>query len=147
MAARGGGPVIMEHLFLEVAAAPLRLIAAKNEKSRSELGRFLVKQVRGGAGGKELGRPPHPPPPGACPMALREDARDRGAASCHSGPLPKAGQGRGVRARLRSLEGAFCFSVGESSLLSTDLFPWSILAMCAKRNLQRKTWFWGVFCN
>lgn len=58
MAARGGGPVIMEHLFLEVAAAPLRLIAAKNEKSRSELGRFLVKQVRGGAGGKELGRPP-----------------------------------------------------------------------------------------
>nr|XP_020753857.1 midasin-like [Odocoileus virginianus texanus] len=45
VAARGGGPVIMEHLLLEVAAAPLRLIAAKNEKSRSELGRFLVKQV------------------------------------------------------------------------------------------------------
>uniref|UniRef100_A0A8D1BB25 Midasin n=1 Tax=Sus scrofa TaxID=9823 RepID=A0A8D1BB25_PIG len=35
----------MEHLLLEVAAAPLRLIAAKSEKSRSELGRFLVKQV------------------------------------------------------------------------------------------------------
>ncbi|XP_059556931.1 midasin isoform X4 [Myotis daubentonii] len=35
----------MEHLSLEVAAAPLRLIAAKNEKSRSELGRFLAKQV------------------------------------------------------------------------------------------------------
>nr|XP_035921041.1 midasin isoform X1 [Halichoerus grypus] len=35
----------MEHLFLEVAAAPLRLLAAKNEKSRSELGRFLAKQV------------------------------------------------------------------------------------------------------
>ncbi|XP_036269995.1 midasin isoform X3 [Pipistrellus kuhlii] len=35
----------MEHLLLEVAAAPLRLIAAKNEKSRSELGRFLAKQV------------------------------------------------------------------------------------------------------
>uniref|UniRef100_A0A452FG21 Midasin n=1 Tax=Capra hircus TaxID=9925 RepID=A0A452FG21_CAPHI len=35
----------MEHLLLEVAAVPLRLIAAKNEKSRSELGRFLVKQV------------------------------------------------------------------------------------------------------
>ncbi|XP_032340488.1 LOW QUALITY PROTEIN: midasin [Camelus ferus] len=35
----------MEHLLLEVVAAPLRLIAAKNEKSRSELGRFLVKQV------------------------------------------------------------------------------------------------------
>uniref|UniRef100_A0A8C4LBG4 Midasin n=1 Tax=Equus asinus asinus TaxID=83772 RepID=A0A8C4LBG4_EQUAS len=35
----------MEHLLLEVAAAPLRLIAAKNEKSRSELGRFLSKQV------------------------------------------------------------------------------------------------------
>uniref|UniRef100_K9J478 Midasin n=1 Tax=Desmodus rotundus TaxID=9430 RepID=K9J478_DESRO len=35
----------MEHLLLEVAAAPLRLIAAKNEKSRSELGRFLDKQV------------------------------------------------------------------------------------------------------
>lgn len=57
VAARGGGPVIMEHLLLEVAAAPLRLIAAKNEKSRSELGRFLVKQVREGTGGKELGRP------------------------------------------------------------------------------------------
>ena len=57
MAARGGGPVIMEHLLLGVAAAPLRLIAAKNEKSRSELGRFLVKQVREGTGGKELGRP------------------------------------------------------------------------------------------
>ncbi|XP_032952982.1 midasin isoform X1 [Rhinolophus ferrumequinum] len=35
----------MEHLLLEVAAAPLRLIAAKSEKSRSELGRFLTKQV------------------------------------------------------------------------------------------------------
>ncbi|XP_053447165.1 midasin isoform X2 [Nycticebus coucang] len=35
----------MEHLLLEVVAAPLRLIAAKNEKSRSELGRFLAKQV------------------------------------------------------------------------------------------------------
>nr|XP_036870003.1 midasin [Manis javanica] len=34
----------MEHLFLEVVA-PLRLIAAKNEKSRSELGRLLAKQV------------------------------------------------------------------------------------------------------
>ncbi|XP_012665398.1 midasin [Otolemur garnettii] len=34
----------MEHLLLEVVAAPLRLIAAKNEKSRSELGRFLAKQ-------------------------------------------------------------------------------------------------------
>ncbi|XP_066110370.1 midasin isoform X3 [Saccopteryx bilineata] len=35
----------MEHFLLEVAATPLRLIAAKNEKSRSELGRFLAKQV------------------------------------------------------------------------------------------------------
>ncbi|XP_058163130.1 midasin isoform X2 [Dasypus novemcinctus] len=35
----------MEHLSMEVAAAPLRLIAAKNEKSRNELGRFLAKQV------------------------------------------------------------------------------------------------------
>uniref|UniRef100_M3YCJ9 ATPase dynein-related AAA domain-containing protein n=1 Tax=Mustela putorius furo TaxID=9669 RepID=M3YCJ9_MUSPF len=35
----------MEHLFLDVAAAPLRLLAAKNEKTRSELGRFLAKQV------------------------------------------------------------------------------------------------------
>ncbi|XP_048209797.1 midasin isoform X2 [Perognathus longimembris pacificus] len=35
----------MEHLLLDVAAAPLRLIAAKNEKSRSELGRFLTKPV------------------------------------------------------------------------------------------------------
>ncbi|XP_006870675.1 PREDICTED: midasin [Chrysochloris asiatica] len=35
----------MEHLLLEVVSAPLRLIAAKNEKSRSELSRFLAKQV------------------------------------------------------------------------------------------------------
>ncbi|XP_013366226.1 PREDICTED: midasin isoform X3 [Chinchilla lanigera] len=35
----------MEHLSLEVASAPLRLIAARNEKSRGELGRFLAKQV------------------------------------------------------------------------------------------------------
>ncbi|XP_077018521.1 midasin isoform X2 [Tamandua tetradactyla] len=35
----------MEHLLLEVAASSLRLIAAKNEKSRSELGRFLAKPV------------------------------------------------------------------------------------------------------
>ncbi|XP_060061378.1 midasin [Erinaceus europaeus] len=35
----------MEHLLLDVAAVPLRLIAGKNEKSRSELGRFLAKQV------------------------------------------------------------------------------------------------------
>ncbi|XP_075410883.1 midasin isoform X2 [Tenrec ecaudatus] len=34
----------MEHLTLE-ASAPLRLIAAKNDKSRSELSRFLAKQV------------------------------------------------------------------------------------------------------
>lgn len=99
MAARDGGPVIMEHLLLDVAAAPLRLIAAKNEKSRSELGRFLVKQVREGEGGKELGRPHQPP--GACPMALREDAGDWRAVSCHSGPLPKAGQ---WRRRPRSFE-------------------------------------------
>ncbi|KAI5256381.1 Midasin [Manis pentadactyla] len=44
VAARNGEPAIMEHLFLEVVA-PLRLIAAKNEKSRSELGRLLAKQV------------------------------------------------------------------------------------------------------
>lgn len=50
----------MEHFLLEVAAAPLRLIAAKNEKSRSELGRFLAKQVRREVRGKapdRLGRP------------------------------------------------------------------------------------------
>ncbi|XP_007949614.1 midasin [Orycteropus afer afer] len=35
----------MEHFLLEVAATPLRLIAAKNEKSRSELSRFLAKEV------------------------------------------------------------------------------------------------------
>uniref|UniRef100_A0A8I3X1N2 Midasin n=1 Tax=Callithrix jacchus TaxID=9483 RepID=A0A8I3X1N2_CALJA len=35
----------MEHFLMEVAAEPLRLIAAKNEKSRNELGRFLAKQV------------------------------------------------------------------------------------------------------
>uniref|UniRef100_H0VTT4 Midasin n=1 Tax=Cavia porcellus TaxID=10141 RepID=H0VTT4_CAVPO len=35
----------MEHLSMEVAAARLRLIASKNEKSRGELGRFLAKQV------------------------------------------------------------------------------------------------------
>lgn len=60
----------MEHLLLEVAAAPLRLIAAKSEKSRSELGRFLVKQVREG---REPGGPCRPP--GACPLSLREDAQ------------------------------------------------------------------------
>lgn len=92
VAARGGGPVIMEHFLLDVAAAPLRLIAAKNEKSRSELGRFLVKQVREGEGRERVG--PSPPPPGARPVALREDAGDRRAVSCHSGPFPKAGQWR-----------------------------------------------------
>ena len=56
---------------------------------------------------------------------------------------PRLVSGGGVRAHLRSLVGAFCFSVEESSLLSTDLFPWSTLAVCAKRDLQRKTWFWG----
>lgn len=50
----------MEHLFLEVAATPLRLLAAKNEKSRSELGRFLAKQVKEGGRGKSPGR--HLPP-------------------------------------------------------------------------------------
>ncbi|XP_044531325.1 midasin [Gracilinanus agilis] len=35
----------MEHLQLDLAAAPLRILAARNEKSRSELGRFLTKQV------------------------------------------------------------------------------------------------------
>ncbi|KAG8524470.1 Midasin, partial [Galemys pyrenaicus] len=45
VASQGGGPLVMEHLLLEVAAAPLQLIAAKNEKSRGELGRFLTKQV------------------------------------------------------------------------------------------------------
>ncbi|XP_069866566.1 midasin isoform X1 [Dipodomys merriami] len=42
---RDGDPGAMEHFLLDVAAAPLRLIAAKNEKSRSELGRFLTKPV------------------------------------------------------------------------------------------------------
>lgn len=59
------GPADMEHLFLEVAAAPLRLLAAKNEKSRSELGRFLAKQVKAGGGGgggwKSPGRDPVAP--------------------------------------------------------------------------------------
>ena len=50
----------MEHLFLEVAATPLRLLAAKNEKSRSELGKFLAKQVKEGGRGKSPGR--HLPP-------------------------------------------------------------------------------------
>ncbi|XP_036622954.1 midasin [Trichosurus vulpecula] len=35
----------MEHLQLDLAAAPLRILAARNEKSRSELGRFLTKQT------------------------------------------------------------------------------------------------------
>lgn len=60
----------MEHLLLEVAAAPLRLIAAKNEKSRSELGRFLSKQVR--QGGRE--RAPGPPPHARCGSVRRRAA-------------------------------------------------------------------------
>ena len=51
----------MEHLFLDVAAAPLRLLAAKNEKTRSELGRFLAKQVKEGGRRKSRGRPRCPP--------------------------------------------------------------------------------------
>lgn len=84
----------MEHLSLEVAAAPLRLIAAKNEKSRSELGRFLAKQVRTRARG-------------GCPAALRGGPAalprralppgERGAAPRHPGPFPRAGPWRGVR--------------------------------------------------
>nr|XP_045010044.1 midasin isoform X2 [Jaculus jaculus] len=35
----------MEHLLVELAAGPLRLIASRNERSRSELGRFLTQQV------------------------------------------------------------------------------------------------------
>lgn len=58
----------MEHLLLDVAAAPLRLIAAKNEKSRSELGRFLTKQVRTRARGKMPGRQG---PVSSCPAHLR----------------------------------------------------------------------------
>lgn len=57
VASRDRGPAVMEHLSLEVAATPLRLIAAKNEKSRSELGRFLAKQVRTRERGKTPGRP------------------------------------------------------------------------------------------
>lgn len=62
----------MEHLFLEVAAAPLRLLAAKNEKSRSELGRFLAKQVKEGGRGKLPGRPR--PPPSRVPCSPERDA-------------------------------------------------------------------------
>lgn len=77
----------MEHLSLEVAAAPLRLIAAKNEKSRGELGRFLAKQVRTRARG-------------GCPAALPRRALppgERGAAPGHPGRFPRAGPWRGVR--------------------------------------------------
>uniref|UniRef100_A0A8C6R246 Midasin n=1 Tax=Nannospalax galili TaxID=1026970 RepID=A0A8C6R246_NANGA len=35
----------MEHLSVELAAGPLRLIVARNEKSRGELARFLTHQV------------------------------------------------------------------------------------------------------
>lgn len=87
----------MEHLLLEVAAAPLRLIAAKNEKSRSELGRFLVKRAREGTGGKEIGPSPH-----RLARTYGPARRRRGpeSVSCHSGPLPKAGQWRGASARI-----------------------------------------------
>ena len=101
MAARGGGPVIMEHLLLEVAAAPLRLIAAKNEKSRSELGRFLVKQVREGAGGKELGRPHHRLARAPWPCAKTQGTGERRLVTLARSP--RLVSGGGVRAHLRSL--------------------------------------------
>lgn len=90
------GPAVMEHLFLDVAAAPLRLLAAKNEKTRSELGRFLAKQVKEGGRGKSPGR--SRPPPSQVPCGPELDALLEGkrvAAFCHPDPLPRAGgQGR-----------------------------------------------------
>lgn len=67
---RDRGPAVMEHLSLEVAAAPLHLIAAKNEKSRNELGRFLAKQVRT----RERGKTPRRPRP-PCSRVPRGPAR------------------------------------------------------------------------
>jgi hypothetical protein len=61
----GPGSLSMEHLLLEVAAAPLKLIAAKNEKSRSELDRFLTQPV--GQGPPPPAPSPPPPPPPCAP--------------------------------------------------------------------------------
>lgn len=102
-------------------------------------------QVLGQAGKRrserESARPP-PPPPGACPMALRGDAGDRKAASCHSGPLPRAGP---WRRRPRAFEepgrSLLFFSGGEPCLpLSTDLPPCSALTACGRRGLRREMW-------
>lgn len=110
----------MEHLLLDVAAAPLRLIAAKNEKSRSELGRFLTKQVRTGARGK---CPPTraglfvPRAPALLHSAFKGREKRRLVALALSPGLASGGR---VHACL-GLEGTFCFYLGELSLpFSTD---------------------------
>lgn len=102
----------MEHLLLEVAAAPLRLIAAKNEKSRSELGRFLVKQVREGTRVKAPGRPRHPLARAPWPCAETQGTGKRRLVTLARSP--GLARGGGVLAPLRSQEGAFCYSRGES---------------------------------
>lgn len=110
MAAGGTGSAVMEHLSLEVAATPLRLIAAKSEKSRSELGRFLAKQVGTGARGRILRGPGRPLR--ACLAALRSmrcfKEREK---RCLVTLAPSSGlaHGRDVRACLKRLKRAFCF--------------------------------------
>lgn len=101
---RNRGLGVMEHLLLEVAATPLRLIAAKNEKSRSELGRFLAKQVRKGGRGKAWGRP------WSSLGALWRLVTLAGSLWLHGG--------RGVRTCLRRLRGASPHSWGSLPFLS-----------------------------
>lgn len=110
LAAGGRGSAVMEHLLLEVATTPLRLIAAKSEKSRSELGRFLAKQVRTRARGKMLRGPGRPLR--ACLAALRSTRCFKGREKrCLVTLAPSSGlaHGRDVRACLKRLKRAFCF--------------------------------------
>lgn len=100
----------MEHLLLEVAAAPLRLIAAKNEKSRSELGRFLAKQVRARARGDA-----RPPPAGARgPAPPRAASRGETSGVLSLWPPPQGWPVAEASARPSRSEGAFVFHLGEA---------------------------------
>lgn len=127
----------MEHLSLEVAATPLRLIAAKSEKSRSELGRFLAKQVGTGARGRMLRGPGRPLR--ACLAALRSmrcfKEREK---RCLVTLAPSSGlaHGRDVRACLKRLKRAFFFILGNLPF-STDLPSCSALAPSGRRGFRK----------
>lgn len=124
----------MEHLLLEVAAAPLRLIAAKNEKSRSELGRFLAKQVRARARGGCPAAPRRCPRP--CPAPLPGERR---AASCPSGSLLRAGPWRRRPRGRRGRKEPLFFIWGKPPLAFSTDFPHAALsAPCGRRGFGKK---------